>query len=332
MPRRGALLVACFTLAACAGKESGGAAESAGGDVATMGGTISGSGKGFRLTMSGTSERAAAPGAPAAAGTPTATTTTMRVLDGKARIDFARGAAPGLAEGGWMLVEPDGGRMSIVDPAAKRVMVMDSLGNLAGMGGMGGMMQMTVRDTSSRVEDLGAGETILGFATRKYRITTAYTMEMSMMGRAIPMRTEQVTVAHVSDEATLREAGFSALEKSFGSTMGGMAGNEAASVIRMLTASRPKGFALMQDLESRIIRNGDTTKTRSSYRVTELARGGVEPVDFVVPADYARTDVGAQLRGAQAQANDAMKKSGVSAEQMQKAMEAMQKIRPAAKP
>ena len=72
-------------------------------------------------------------------------TTTVRVLDGKARIDFAQGATPGMANGGWMLVESDDARMSIVDPSAKQVTVMDSL---SGLGGMGVMLQMTVQDTS----------------------------------------------------------------------------------------------------------------------------------------------------------------------------------------
>ena len=318
------LLVASLSLVACSGKDSG--AGAAGTATSLSRGTIPGTGKGFRFTMTGTTET---PGVAGAAKSPQATITTVRVLDGKARIDFAQGAAPGLQNGGWMLVESDGARIAIVDPSAKQVTVMDSLTTLGGMAGLGGMVQMAVRDTSSRIEDLGAGETILGFSTHKYRMTIGYTMEMSMMGRAVPMRTEQVTVAHMSDDVGLLDTGFELFEKSFRSSMGGLTGSEAASTITALNASRPKGFPLLQEMTSRIIRGGDTTSTRSSFTVTELTRGGVDAADFTVPAGYARNDVGASARGALDEASAAMKKAGGAAERMRRAVEAAEGGRPA---
>ncbi len=327
----GHVFVASLLLVACSGKDSGagsaGAAGSAaGGSASISGGTISGTGKGFRFTMTGTSET---PGLPGQANGPQPTTTTVRVLEGKARIDFAQGAAPGLKNGGWMLVESGASRMSIVDPAAKTVTVIDSLGSLGGMAGMQGMMQVTVKDTSSTVEDLGAGETFLGFGTHKYRITIGYTMDMSIMGRTMPMRTEQVTVAQMSDDVGLLEAGFDLFEKSFRSSMGGLTGSEAASTIKALNDTRPKGFPLMQEMTSHVIRGGDTTTTRSSFRVTELTRGGVSDADFTVPADYARTDVGAAVRGVRDKASEATRKAGGAAERMRRAVEAAESGRPA---
>ncbi|MCC7054149.1 MAG: hypothetical protein IT355_12865 [Gemmatimonadaceae bacterium] len=322
--RTGRLLVACLTLAACSGKSADGGAA-AGGASSVKGGTIPGSGDGFQVTMTGTVERPAA--GPQAAGTDT-TITTVRVLDGKARIDFSRGAANGLSTGGWMLVESDGARMSMVDPVAKKVMTMDGLLGKEGMGGMGGMMQMTVKDTSSQVEDLGAGETVLGFATRKYRVTTRYTIEMSMMGRALPMRTEQSSVVHLSNDVALLDAGFSAFDKAFTSSMNGITGNQAAEAIMALNASRPKGFPLIQEQESRVIRDGDTTTTRSAYRVTGFSRSAVGPADFTIPADYSRNDVGASLRDAKAKANEAMQQAAGAADRMRRAVESAETGRP----
>lgn len=316
------LLVAFFPLVACTGKDSG-AGGAAGTSTAISGGTIPGTGEGFRFTMTGTTET---PGLPREAQGPQPTTTTVRVLDGKARIDFAQGATPGMANGGWMLVESDGARMSIVDPSAKQVTVMDSL---AGLGGMGGMMQMTVTDTSSRIEDLGAGEAILGFSTHKYRMTIGYTMAMAMMGAAMPMRTEQVTVAHLSDDLGLLATGFDAFEKSFGATMGGMMGSEAAKVIKVLNDRRPKGFPLMQEMTSHSIRGRDTTTTRTTFRVTELTRGGVSAADFTVPAEYVRNDVGASLRGARDGSSEAMRNASGAAARMRRAVEAAESGRPA---
>ena len=317
----GSLLVAAFSLVACTGKDAGAGADT-GTTTTTSSGTIPGTGDGFRFTMTGTTET---PGLSGEAKGPQPTTTTVRVLDGKARIDFAQGATPGMANGGWMLVESDGARMSIVDPSTKQVTVMDSL---SGLGGMGGMLQMTVRDTSSRIEDLGAGETILGFSTHKYRMTIGYTMAMAMMGAAMPMRTEQVTVAHLSDDLDLLATGFDAFEKSFGATMGGMMGNEAAKVIKVLNDRRPKGFPLMQEMTSRSIRGPDTTTTRTNFRVSELTRGGVSAADFTVPAEYERNDVGASLRGARDGASEAMRKAGGAAERMRRAVEAAESGRP----
>ena len=329
----GVLLASCLTLAsitACSGKDSakaGGDASAADeGGSSTKGGAIAGSGNGFRITM-----LTSRPSAAGDTGTARADTTTVRVLDGTARIDFSRGTSQGMTQGGWMLVEADGARMSIVDPKTKKVVVMDSLGALGAMAGMGGMMQMSVKDTSSRVEDLGTGETVLGYPTHKYRMSIGYTMEMTVMGRAMPMRTEQVVVVHMSDDAGLMGSGFEMFEKAFRSSMGGLTGNDAAAVIKALNSNRPKGFPLLQEMDSRIIRNGDTTTTRNNYRVVALARG-VEPSELVIPADYAQTNMGGSMRDAMGKANEAMQKAGGAAERMRQAMERVEAGRPAAKP
>ena len=329
----GMLFASCLSiaaLAACSGKD----AANAGGDAAgggataeggatTKGGAIAGSGDGFRITM-----LTSRPPAPGDAGPARSDTTTVRVLGGTARIDFSRGASPGMTEGGWMLVEANGARMSIVDPNSKKVVVMDSLGGLGAMAGMAGMMQMSVKDTSSRVEDLGAGETVLGYSTHKYRVSVGYTMEMTVMGRAMPMRTEQVTVVHMSDDTNLLASGFEVFEKAFRSSMGGLTGNEAAAAIKALNSNRPKGFPLLQEMDSRIIRGGDTTTTRNNYRVVALARG-VESTELVIPADYAQTNMGSSMRDAMGKANEAMQKAGGAAERMRRAMEAAESGRPA---
>lgn len=320
----GPLLLGCLSMVACSSTEGAKDGAKAGGDGAaaaaasTSGGTITGSGKGFKVTMTGSME---APGRAGATG-PQANTTTVRVLDGKARIDVVRGGAANVAEGGWMLVDADAGSMSIVDPAKKRVMVMDSLASLAGGMADMGMMQMTVTDTSSRVEDLGAGEQVLGLATHKYRVRIGYTMNMTVMGKTMPMRTEQESVVQMSEDATLQATGFEAFEKAFRSSMGGLGGAEAAKVIAALNANRPKGFPMSQDMQLRNIRNGDTTTVHNTMRVTELVRGGVSESDFVVPAGYQRNDVGASMRDMKARSAAAMQQAGEAGERVRKAMEA----------
>ncbi len=138
----------------------------------------------------------------------------MKIRGGTARVDFATEMGPVMRKGSYMLVDAGTKQLMFVLPDDKRIISMDSAGG-SPMAAMQGMMQMTVTDTLSRVEELGPGETVMGFSTRKYRVQRAYTMRMTMMGRPIDIRNESVATLHVSNDIGARDPGFDAFARSF---------------------------------------------------------------------------------------------------------------------
>ena len=195
-----------------------------------------------------------------------------------------------------MLVHSGAKQVMFVRPDDKRVISMDSAGG-SPMEAMQGMMQMTVIDTSSRVEALGPGETVMGFSTRKYRVQRAYTMRMTMMGRPIDIRNESVARLHVSNDIGALDRGFDAFARSFANATGNSAGGpDAMRVISALNRGVPKGFVVLQEEETRSTTAGVTTVTRSTWQVTDFGRGGVRESELSVPECCARDDMRSMMR------------------------------------
>jgi hypothetical protein len=291
----GSLCVTALSAVACSSDGGAGKAGDAAAPAAATRADIPGSGDGFHFTYSGTMS-SASPSAKA----PEArnVSTTVRVRGGKARVDFPGDMAPGVAAGTYALMDAGSATMTLVMPAKKEAMTM-SPGAMAGsMQGMAGMMKMTVTDTSSKMEDLGDGERVLGFATRKFRVTTGYTMNVSMMGTTTSMRTENTSVVQVSEAVGALDAGFTTFGASFARNFGAEAAMAGTGFeqLKALSSLQPKGFPLVMEQETRMIRAGDTTQTRTSWRMTELARGGVEPADLTLPEGYKVTDLAAMMK------------------------------------
>lgn len=67
-------------------------------------------------------------------------------------------------------------------------------------------------------------------------------------------------------------------------------------VIAALNRGVPKGFAVLQDEETRSTTAGVTTVTRSTWHVTDFGRGGVSEGELSVPEGYARDDMRSMMR------------------------------------
>jgi hypothetical protein len=256
-------------------------------------------GDGFHFTYRGTATTTGGP--VQGSQTPRDYSATVRIRGGKARVDFASEMGRVMRKGSYMLVDAASRQVMIVLPEEKRIITMDSAGGSLTKA-MRGVMTMAVTDTSSRVEDLGAGETVLGFTTRKYRVTRAYTMRMTMMGRSTDIRHESVATIHMSRDIDALDPAFDAFARSFTTAMGTGAGEgDAMTTIGALNKGLPKGFAVLQEEESRSTSAGSTTVTRTTWRVTDFGRGGVDAGDLAAPEGYAKGDMmSMQRRGGNA--------------------------------
>jgi hypothetical protein len=224
---------------------------------------------------------------------------TMRIktAQGKIRIEV-EGIDANMPAGVYMLLRDDG-RMSVVMPAEKRVMVMDLAAMTSGAGALGGMGAMEFKDVAVEVEDLGAGERLLGHATHKYRVTQRYTIAMSMMGQSI-----QTTNASSSEVWMAADVpGADAMAKFTESIGGSMTGGAPAAkpLADAMKGKMPKGTALKTVATMTVTQNSGTpTTTVSTVEVTAITKTDIDPAEFESPAGYEVMDLGdmmAKLRG-----------------------------------
>ena len=116
----------------------------------------------------------------------TPTTGVGQVSGDKSRVDFSEapkgpGANPFIATGNYMLATRGGATFTVVDPEKKQYFKMD-MDALAGLvNGLTGIMNVKFNNLKIDVQDLGAGEKIAGYATRHFRKTTSYDMEMKVL-------------------------------------------------------------------------------------------------------------------------------------------------------
>lgn len=224
---------------------------------------------------------------------------TIRVQGDRARVDYAF-ATPGLPAGSYILF--DAGRMgtTLVVPAQKAFIVLDS-------STAGGMLQQAnemLKPRSSAVtwhrDSLGAGETLLGFASRKFRMGMGMTMDVSSGDFAMSVRTETEVEMHVSEAIAALAPGFGALGRapggrntagSFTNGIGALLHGDSVVLRAIASMAPPRGFPLVQVSTQRTIMRGDTTTTTTAMRLTSFERTAVPSDVFSVPAGFTPTDM-----------------------------------------
>jgi hypothetical protein len=285
---RSSLLATLAVVATSCGSKSEKAATVAGG-AASSASPAANAGEGFQFTLSMTTD--------ASAGQPVAAAgivmqTKVRVLGSDVRMDFESDANPSMRKGSFMLMGASSPKLTVVNPIERKAIVIDpaQMAGVAGAMGGGQQMKMDVADVSSRTEELGPGETILGFTTKKYRVTNGYTMNISVMGRTTSSRTESVSTMQVSEELGSMAPAFQNFGERFANAFLGF-GGDAMKKIMELNRSLPRGFALAQEQVTTATAMGRTMTTTSRLRVSAFTRGGVTAAYFVVPDGLTTVDM-----------------------------------------
>ena len=154
-----------------------------------------------------------------------------------------------------------------------------------GRGGRGGRgVPADATDIQVTVDDLGAGEAILGHATRKYRIHETYALGS---GGA----QESTTESWFATDLAGAEEGFRKFSESFGAQFG--SGNASKSLVDAKRAKMPKGFPL-KSITTTAKPDGKTTTTMEATKVGKMS---FDASDFEVPAGIQVMDLGAMMGG-----------------------------------
>ena len=258
---------------------------------------------GYQITMKMTAEM---PAGEMPAGTPAgpvqmdvvikSTTDQLRV-----EMDFSKlasggggdmAAAGAMMAGMYMLLRSDG-KMVTVMPSMGMAMIADPSAILGGGGGLAGMGISTKVDTAAgwlKITDLGAGERIAGYATRKFRAEVKYKETVTVMGTTTADSTESVYDLWVTTDAS---DALGALRK-YSEKFGGSVGSGNKEIFDAWTKKLPANSVPLRTVGHMTTAKGKTSMT---LEVAEIKKATFEATDFDVPAGMQVMDMSAMMGG-----------------------------------
>jgi hypothetical protein len=213
------------------------------------------------------------------------------MVPGKARMDFVGPPSPGMKPGSYVILDAENASMIIVSPAEKSATVMEtgSLASALNAVGQIGLIKMEFSNVKSNLEDLGAGERILGHPTHHYRITRSYYLKVSVLGRTSQGTTNSVTDAWLAGD--VRDKVFETWAQNFASSLSGLTG-DGFKQFSELEKNAPKGFPLRQIIKTTQTNDkGETQTSTVTSEVEELSQTPIDASAFEIPKDYKVVDM-----------------------------------------
>lgn len=218
--------------------------------------------------------------------------------NGNVRFDYTESMMPTgfMGTGHYMIMKNGSGITVFVDPA-KREYAEINAAELAQTAAelqksLGTTVKTEITGVRVNVEDLGAGESIEGYATVKYRITQSYTMKMSIMGHtteSIDKSVFDLWIAPQLDGAMTPTARTPAA--------GGGAMAELTAQLTAAWGKVRKGVVLRNMMTSETVSDGKTNAHTMTTTVSNIKRGAISPSVFEVPAGFTKTDALTAMTG-----------------------------------
>lgn len=226
----------------------------------------------------------------------------VRLQDGNIRMDYLEGVTPMGQKNGYVIVQGETGKFIVVNPKDKQAMVMTADAFGSGMGALmnNPMLKMTMSNTSFRYKDMGAGENILGYKTRRVRTWYTSTMEL----KAMMMPDQKMVTSDSSDQwiATGIDLGspknMEQWAKSFASGVKTTNPELAAELKKYTNEYGKSGMALRTITWSTMTdKKGKVTADTIKMDVTEIKTGDIDPAVFEVPKGYEVMDLSQMMAG-----------------------------------
>lgn len=219
---------------------------------------------------------------------------TVRIAGTNARMDFREGGTPMTKEGGYILIRGADKTMVLVNAKDRQAMIVgaEGLGTAAGAMTNNAMVKVATRDQRFAFEDLGPGERILGYPTRRVRTTWGGATEVRVLGR------KSTTTESSSSEswiATRIEGADAEALRGWSKAFGAGIRRFNPDLARQMT-DYERQFGNGLALRSVVVTTstddkGKTVTDTVRMEVTELSRARLDPSIFEVPKDYAVADM-----------------------------------------
>lgn len=226
----------------------------------------------------------------------------VRMQDGNIRMDYLEGVTPMGQKNGYVIVQGETGKFVVVNPKDKQAMVMTADGFGSGLGALmnNPMFKMTMSNTSFRYRDMGAGEALLGYKTRKVRTWYTSTMEL----KAMMMPDQKIVTSDSSDQwiATGIDLGspknMEQWAKSFSSGVKTTNPELAAELAKFTNEYGRNGMALKTiTWSTQTDKKGKVTADTMTMEVTDLKTGDIDPSVFEIPKGYEVVDLSQMMAG-----------------------------------
>jgi hypothetical protein len=220
---------------------------------------------------------------------------TVRMQDGNIRMDYIEGVTPMGQKNGYVIVKGETGQFIIVNPKDKQAMIMtaDAFGSGLGMLMNNPMLKITMSNQSFRFKDMGAGQPIMGYKTRRVRTWYTSTMEYKIM----MMPDQKITTSDSSDQwiATGVDIDSKNLEnwaKSFASGVKSTNPELAAEMKKYTNEYGRSGMALKTvTWSTQTDKKGKVTVDTMTMEITDLKKGDLDPAIFDIPKGYDVVDM-----------------------------------------
>lgn len=213
-------------------------------------------------------------------------------------------------KGSYMLFTEGGKTMTIVDPENKQYYEMDLAGMMRMMSAMGPIVKIEMTDVAIDAEPLGAGETIEGYATEKYRLVSKYTTKVSIIGMTQTSQVADTAIYWYAPKLKL-------VANPFGNASG-LAGlvNSADYDAQMNAAMAKLPKSVPVKIVSRSLQTDGKGKQQTqvtTVEFTEISPGDVPASAFEIPSTFAKI----QGPGLTAEQADSLQKAMDAAKQAQ---------------
>jgi hypothetical protein len=184
-----------------------------------------------------------------------------------------------------MILSDTGKTVTYLDSASSHYLRVRPSEMLA-MAQQSGQVAMKFSDTEAKVDNLGAGPTILGHPTSHYRVGTGMTMNISAMGQEQTVKISSTADYYYANDIKGVVNPFATITGSDMSAMFGSANKEFADKLRLAQGKLPKATPLRATTIATMIAQGQTRVTNTQAEVTSVQWVPAKPGIFDVPAGY----------------------------------------------
>ena len=183
-----------------------------------------------------------------------------------------------------MILTDDGTTMTYLDAKAShylRVRPADMLAQAQRSG-----VKMAFSGTEAKVDNLGAGPTILGHPTSHYRTGTGMTMTINAMGQEQVVKISSTSDYYFADDIKGVVNPFASLSGGDMAAMFGSSSKEFADKMKAMQEKLPKRTPLRASSTSTMIAQGQTRTTNTQAEVTSVQWVDANPKLFEIPSTY----------------------------------------------
>jgi hypothetical protein len=147
-------------------------------------------------------------------------------------------------------------------------------------------VKMGFSGTEAKVDNLGAGPTILGHATSHYRIGTGMTMTINAMGQEQVVKISSTSDYYYANDIQGVVNPFASLSGGDMAAMFASSNKEFADKMKAMQAKLPNTMPLRASSTSTMISQGQTRVTSTQGEITSTQWVAADPKLFEIPSTY----------------------------------------------